>query len=450
MILYDFPKDFLFGTGSSCYQVEGSVNTDGKTDNIWDMASNTYPDKFKSTTEPTSAFYKNFREDVKEMKAQGLKTFRFSISWTRILPTINGDINPLGVKFYNELIDLLLENGIEPFVDLFHWDLPMYIYEIGGFLNKEIITHFTRFAKACFENFGDRVRLWSTMNEPSVFCVSPYRAKSTWPPFGVNGTDTKSALLASHNAILCHYSAVKLYRSMNLEGKIGAVIAIVPIYPKDPSGKDKLAAIYQTERVFGWWLDPIFFGKYPENLINDSIEFKALMPENYSNEIARNFEPSDFVGLNYYFPGCAVYDESQIEKSKRVENYYVQEGQRFELYPAGLYDSLMYVKERYNNPVVYITENGLGVRDSGNKNEMINDDDRISYIREHLRMASRAIKAGCNVKGYYYWSNFDSFENAAGYTYRFGMNYVNFETGERIRKKSWYYYRSVISNCASD
>lgn len=450
MILYDFPKDFLFGTASSCYQVEGSVNADGKTDNIWDMASRDYPERFKAKTEPTSGFYKHFREDIAEMKAQGLKTFRFSFSWTRLLPAIDGKVNRKGVEFYNEMIDLLLENGIEPFADIFHWDLPMYLFEIGGWTNREIITHFEHFAKVCFENFGDRVKMWSTMNEPSVFCFAPYIQGRAWPPFAPNGTDLKTGLLCAHHALICHFRAIKLYREMKLDGKIGSVIAVVPVYPKDPSGNDKLAALYQMERGTCWWLDPMFKGHYPKRFLEDCPGYRDKMPENYAQEIADEFVPMDFAGLNYYFPGCAAYDENEPAKSKNVENYYVQEGQRFQFYPAGLYDVMMFVKDRYDCPEVYIAENGLGVLDDGVKENQINDDDRIVYLREHLRMVSRSIKAGCNIKGYYYWSNFDSFENAAGYTYRFGLNYVDFETGERTRKKSWYYYQNVIKNNAAD
>lgn len=450
MIYYDFPKNFLFGTGSSCYQTEGSIHADGKTDNIWDMASHKYTDRFKAKTEPTSGFYKHFREDIKGMKEQGLRTFRFSFSWTRLLPTIDGEVNQRGIDFYNEMIDLLIQNDIEPFADIFHWDLPMYLLDIGGWLNRDIIHHFTRFAKVCFENFGDRVKMWSTMNEPSVFCFAPYIENRAWPPFAPNGTDTKTGLLCAHHAILCHYSAVKLYRSMGLDGKIGAVIAVVPVYPKDPSGQDKLAATLQMERGTCWWLDTMLLGHYPKLFLDTCEQYRKWMPEGYEEEIAKEFVPMDFAGVNYYYPGCAAYDENEPAKSKNVENYYVQEGQSFQFYPAGLYDILMYLKERYNNPELYITENGLGMLDSGIKDEMVHDKDRIVYLREHLRMVSRSIKAGCNVLGYYYWSNFDSFENAAGYTYRFGMNYVDFETGERTRKDSWYYYRDVIKNCAAD
>lgn len=443
MVSFKFPGNFLYGTGCSCYQAEGSAYADGKTENIWDWATRLYPEKYKNTkTDPTSGFYKHFREDVAEMKAQGLKSFRFSISWTRIFPEKDGEINPKSVAFYNELIDLLLENEIEPFVDIFHWDLPVYLMETGGFSSREIIPYFTKFAKACFENFGDRVKLWSTMNEPSVFCISAF-TQGHWPPYPKG--DLKVALAAAHNALICHYRAVKLYKEMKLPGKIGAVIAIVPIYPADPGGIDLLGATLSMERGTLWWLDPMFLGKYPENIMRECPAYYEAM-EGYAEELASEFAPMDIVGLNYYMPGIARYEENSPAKSTHIENYYMVEEQRFPNYPAGLYDSMLLVKKRYNNPEIYITENGLGISDNGNKEEMLNDDIRITYLREHLRMVVRSIEAGANVKGYYYWSNFDSFENSAGYTCRFGLNYVDFETGERTRKKSWYYYQKVIAD----
>ena len=284
------------------------------------------------------------------------------------------------------------------------------------------------------------------MNEPSVVAILS-RTDGHWPPFEKN---FKKAIEAAHYALICHYRAVKMYREMNLPGKIGAVIAIVPVYPLDPGSKDKMGATYSMETGTLWWLDPIFLGKYPENVLRDCPAYAEVMPEGYAEELAREFVPSDIIGLNYYYPGVAKYEENAPYKSTSIENFYIVEGQRFENYPAGLYDAMMYVKKRYNNSEIYIAENGLGLFDDGTKEDMINDDIRIKYIREHLRMVSRSIDAGVNIKGYYYWSNFDGFENTAGYTYRFGLNYIDFETGERIRKKSWYYYQKVINDCCVD
>ncbi len=448
MIKFRFPDGFLFGTGSSAFQIEGSPYADGKGENTWDYSVRNYPEKFynNAKTEPASHFYTHYKEDIEEMRRQGLKSFRFSISWARIMPEGRGRVNPLGIAFYNDVIDRLIAAGIEPFVDIFHWDLPQALAEIGGFKNPDIIEYFVEYARVCFESFGDRVKLWSTVNEPTVFCTAPY-VDGRWYPFE---TDIRGALLASHNTLICHFRTVKLYREMGLKGKIGAVIDVVPVYPKDPTGKDVLAAQYQFERGSGWWLYPMFRGHYPENIIRDCDGFRAAMPEGAEEEIAREFVPMDFLGMNYYYPGFAEYDESSIDKSTRVESYYVQEGQYFALYPIGLYDAVNFVTREFGRPEIYITENGLGLVDSGNKEEILEDDVRISYLREHLRMIVRSIEGGADVRGYYYWSNFDSLEATSGYRFRFGFYYVDFETGERTRKKSWEYYRRIISTSLVD
>lgn len=445
MITFCFPDEFLFGTGSSAYQVEGSPYADGKGENVWDYATRMYPKKFAddAKTEPAASFYKYFEEDIKEMKEQGLTSFRFSISWTRILPEGTGRVNPAGISFYNRVIDLLLDNGIEPFVDIYHWDLPLVLADEGGFKNRKIIDKFLEFAKICFENFGDRVKLWSTMNEPSVFCESPYAGR--WYPY-LCEEGLQSILLAAHNALICHFRTVKLYKEMGLKGKIGAVLAIVPIMPEDSSGPDLGAARRQMDRVCDWWLRPMFEGKYPDALLEECPAYRDAMPNGYAEELSREFVPMDMVGLNYYYPGVAVYQADVPAKSSTVENYYVQEGQKFQYYPAGLFDAMLYVTERYDRPEIYITENGLGMLDSGDREKELNDEKRIAYLREHLRMVVRSIQAGADIRGYYYWSNADMFENASGYRYRFGLTYVDRETGEHIHKSSWHYYKKTIEN----
>jgi len=441
MITFKLPENFILGTGSSAFQIEGSPYADGKGENTWDYSCRVYPEMFSDNakTEPGSWFYKNYEQDIADMKELGLRSFRMSISWSRILPEGTGKINQKGIDFYNRVIDLLLANGIEPFVDIFHWDLPVMLADKGGFANREIIDNYLEFAKICFESFGDRVKYWSTFNEPGVFCTGPYEGR--WYPFE---NDFEKAIVSCHNVIIAHYRTVKLCREMGLRGKIGAVIDIAATYPKDPSGMDMIAAQYQTERGALWWLDPMFFGKYPERILEDCPVYCDAMPEGYAEELKREFAPVDMIGINYYYPGVTEYREDLPSKSTHVASYYVQDDQRFDLYPAGLYDAMMFLTERYNRPEIYITENGLGVRDRGDYDRNINDDDRISYIREHLRMVVRSIRAGANIKGYYYWSNFDSMESRSGYQWRFGLNYVDFATGKRVKKKSWHYYQKII------
>jgi beta-glucosidase len=284
------------------------------------------------------------------------------------------------------------------------------------------------------------------MNEPSVFAIGPY-LEGYMRPFE---TSLEGGLLAAHITLLCHFRTVRLYREMGLSGKIGAVIAIVPTYPKTPTEKDILAAKIQMDRVCGWWLDPILTGKYPETILRECPDYLNAMPDGFAEELEREYSPVDMIGLNYYYPAFVEYREDLPERSTHMENFYAQEGQLFQLYPAGLYDAMMYMTRKYDRPDIYIAENGLGVLYDGDKEKEINDENRISYLREHLRMVVRSIEAGADIRGYYYWSNFDMFEGSAGYGYRFGLNFTDYETGERTRKKSWHYYKKIIESGCVD
>ena len=446
MTRFDFPAGFILGTASSAFQIEGSPYADGKGETTWDYMARTAPELFfeNAKPEPGSWFYRKYEEDIADMKKLGIKSFRLSICWSRILPEGTDKINQAGIDFYDRVIGLLLENGIEPFVDLYHWDTPQAIEERGGMKTPEFIDWFGAYARICFEHFGDRVKYWSTFNEPGVFCFRKY-GSGGWYPYE---KDLRSAYLAVHHTILAHYRAVQIYREMGLTGKIGAVTDAAAIYPLDPSGKDVLAAEYQTERMVGTWLDPFFFGHYPEKLLSDCPGFAELLPEGYAEDLRRCFMPIDMIGINYYYPATVRYDENELFKSTHAPSYYAQEGQRFDVYPAGLYDVMMYLTKRYNAPEIYVTENGLGHITTGTREGDVADDARITYLREHLRMLVRAVRAGASVRGYYYWSHFDSLESTSGYRWKFGLVHVDPETGERTKKKSWYYYRRIIrENC---
>jgi len=448
MMKFAFPKDFVLGTASSAFQIEGAPYADGKGETTWDYMARVTPEKFHNQAKPDPGawFYENYEKDIVDMGALGIKSFRLSISWARILPEGTGKINQKGIDFYNRVIDLLLENGIEPFVDLYHWDTPIALEDRGGMKSRAFVDWFGEYARICFTYFGDRVKLWSTFNEPGVFCFAKY-ATGSWYPYE---KDKKNAYLAAHHVILAHYRAVKIYREMGLGGKIGAVVDMVAIYPCDPEGNDVLAAQYQADRKSGWWLDPMFFGKYPERLLEACPGLLEYMPEGYAEDLRRAFVPVDMIGINYYYPAIVKYDENALLKSTHAPSYYVQEGQRFQPYPAGIYDVMLYLSEKYNYPDIYITENGMGHIGGTDKDEDIHDDERISYLREHLRMVVRAIRAGASVKGYYYWSHFDSLESCSGYQWKFGLMHVDLQTGERTKKKSWYYFQKIIRDLSVD
>ena len=432
----------MWGTASAAFQIEGGASEDGRGPSMWDHLAEHNPEKIYDVASPSVAadFYHRYREDITMMKELGLKSFRFSISWSRLFPQGRGKLNAKGVEFYSHLIDTLLENDIEPFVDLYHWDIPQALMADGGFKNAQIIQDFGAYAKCCFERFGDRVMKWSTMNEPSVMAFVSYHTGG-YPPFEKN---LGSALLVAQNLLLMHYEAVRQYRKLALKGKIGAVIAFVPVYPRSFSEQDTKAAVRQQDFVSGWWLEPMFEGKYPDSVL-ECESVSGLMPPGYAEQLDGAFEAMDILGMNYYNPSVVGYKPGTLLGAEHVEGFYAQVG-HFELYPPGLYDAAMYVKQRYNNPEIYVTENGISCEIEKSDAQVVDDPDRISFMREHLREVSRAIHAGADIRGYYYWANMDTFEATSGFRYKFGLIDIDRDSLKRSPRSSWYYYQNCIAN----
>jgi len=377
------------------------------------------------------------------MKRMGLKSFRFSICWARILTDVDGEINKEGIDYYNNVIDCLLENDIIPFFDLYHCDMPMFVVEKGGPKNAEFVKWFTRYAEICFTHFGDRVKFWSTVNEPVLNVFGAY-ARETNGPFE---KDLKGGLLASHHMLLAHYKTIKLYREMKLGGKIGAVNHFIPTYAKSLDPRDIHAADLWREFYSGWWLDPMLKGKYPE--IVTAVPYVAeKMPENYAKELADAFEEMDFVGINYYNPAHIEYVEDGEMNYNRYENPLLpKDDYGFACYPPGLFDVLMYVKETYGNSPIYITENGIGKKPQEDPQKDLDDQYRIDHMREHLRQANRAIAAGVNLRGYYCWTFLDTYEgNSGAYLYKFGLVRVDPSDLTRTPRRSFDYYKNIIAN----
>ncbi len=440
MISFPFPKDFLWGTASSSFQIEGAATQDDKGPSIWDRAYQEFPDRFDAGADPgvSTDFYNRYREDIRQMRELGLKSFRLSIAWPRLLPAGRGKLNEPGAAFYDSVIDCLLENGIEPFVDLYHWDLPQALADEGGFKNPRIVADFREYAELCFRRYGDRVRLWSTFNEPSVIAGASYR-EGVYPPFE---QDMKSYLAVAHHLLLAHFEAVRAFRASGSRGQIGAVIAFVPIYPHTPSAEDRRAAVRAEDDTCNWWLRPMFLGEYPSSVLKYPA-YAGNMPVDYARELREAFAPMDFVSLNYYHSSTVEYDPTEDLEVRTVKNFYSQTD-RFELYPPGMFDMIMYIREHYGDPEIYITENGLAHSAQRKDQSFLEDDDRISFLREHLREIARALSGGAKVRGYYYWSHFDSYEATRGYHLRFGLIHVDFNTLKRTAKKSWHYYKHCI------
>ena len=440
---FKFPKDFLFGAASSACQIEAGCKEGGKGEDVVDRYFAEKPEKF-CDGDPSKAadFYHRYRSDILDMKKLGLKSFRFSISWSRIFPNGPTEVCQAGIDYYDDMINALVEADIVPFFDLWHCDLPYWVIDMGGVLCHDFIDWFTTYAEVCFKHFGDRVRYWSTINEPSINVMASY-AYGTNAPFL---KDMGLAIKACHNAILAHYSVVRLYKSMNLPGQIGAVIHVQPTYSLSHDPKDQHAADVDFAFYGGWWLDTMLKGHYPE-ILKDHAYYMGLLPEGYQKDLDENFVEADFMGVNYYNPSHARHSDTDPRQYETYRNEsYPTDDYGFPCYPQGLFDLGMYFKEAYPGKKIFITENGISKKKWGNLEEERHDDYRVRYMREHLRELSRAIQAGANIGGYFCWSIMDTNEGyGGGYNYMFGLVQIDFETKERYFRDSWYYYQKVIA-----
>ena len=457
--MIQFPDNFLWGSATSSYQIEGAWLTDGKGPSIWDAFSQIPGKTFKGHNGNVACdHYHQFREDVALMKQMGLQAYRFSISWSRILPSGKGKVNEAGVQFYSDLIDELLSNDIEPWVTLYHWDLPLALQlEHDGWLGKEISAIFQSYAKICFERFGDRVKNWITLNEPWVVAILGH-GQGVFAP---GRTSKHEPYIAAHNLILAHAKSVKLYRDQyqsKQKGQIGISNNCDWREPLTDSVADKLAAQRALEFFLGWFADPIYFGDYPQSMKE---RVKDRLPRFTSEEKALITGSSDFFGLNHYTTLYA----SHVNEGEPIDAEVYGNGGIFEdqyvkltvdpnwklttmnwaVVPWGCRKLLEWISDRYGNPSIYITENGCSLVDQPQGNQ-INDSERIDFFSGYLTECHQAIQSGVNFKGYFTWSFMDNFEWALGYSKRFGIHYVDFDTLQRIPKSSAFWYAEVIKN----
>ncbi|XP_061367286.1 beta-glucosidase 12-like [Gastrolobium bilobum] len=405
----------------------------------------------------------NIQEDVGIMKDMNVDAYRFSISWSRILPKgkLSGGINQEGVKYYNNLINELLANGLQPFVTLFHWDLPQTLEdEYGGFLSPRIVNDFRDYAELCFKEFGDRVKHWITLNEPWSYSTNGYTTGihapgrcSQWLNPNCTGSDSgKEPYLVSHHQLLAHAAAVQLYKKKyqaSHKGVIGITLLSHWFVPFSNNELDQKAAERAVDFMFGWYMGPLTTGKYPKSM--RSVLGRRL--PKFSKEQARLLSGSfDFLGLNYYTANYAA-DAPQLSNAR--PNYQTDSlvnltterngnpiGPRaasnwLYVYPKGIRELLLYTKEKYNNPLIYITENGMDEFDDPTLSlqEALIDTFRIDYYYRHLFYLQSAIRDGVNVKGYFAWSLLDNFEWASGYKLRFGVNFVDYKNGLKRHQK---------------
>ena len=441
-----FPKDFTWGVATSSYQIEGAVNEDGRTPSIWDIFSKTEGKTYQGHTGDVACdHYHRYKEDVKIMKEIGVKAYRFSIAWPRIFPE-EGKYNPKGMDFYKRLVDELLKRDIMPVATIYHWDLPQWAYDKGGgWLNRDSVKWYLEYASKLFEELGDVVPLWITHNEPWCSSILSYGIGEHAP----GHKNYREALIAAHHILLSHGEAVKAFREMNIKGsKIGITLNLTPAYPASEKEEDKLAAQYADGFANRWFLDPIFKGNYPEDMMELYNKIIGEFDFIKEGDLETISVPIDFLGVNYYTRSIVKYDEDSMLKAENVPGPGKRTEMGWEISPESLYDLLKRLDREYTKLPMYITENGAAFKDEVTEDGRVHDYERIEYIKEHLKAIARFIEEGGNLKGYFVWSLLDNFEWAHGYSKRFGIVYVDYETQKRILKDSAFWYKEVIERNA--
>jgi beta-glucosidase len=436
-----FPPDFLWGAATSAYQIEGAPLADGAGPSIWQRFTHT-PGRVTNgeTGDVACDHYHRYAEDVALMHELRLDAYRFSISWSRILPEGTGRVNERGLDFYRRLVDALLENGIKPMATLYHWDLPAALDDRGGWLNRDIAGWFAEYASVVFRALDDRIHLWTTLNEPWVVMDGGYLHGVLAP----GHRNLFEAPIATHNLLRAHGLAVASYRATGGKHPIGVVVNLEPKYPASQS-EDDLAANARADAYMNrQYLDPVFFGSYPE-------ELREMFGEAWPDFPAQDFEdirqPVDFIGINYYSRGVMKADPAGgVERAAKVrQGHAIHTEMSWEVFPQGLTDVLVWFRDRYGKLPVYITENGAAFYDPPVAIDgEVNDPLRIHYLGQHIGAMAEAMRRGVDVRGYFVWSLLDNFEWSHGFSKRFGIVHVDFATLKRTPKASARFYREVI------
>ncbi len=455
---YKFKEGFYWGAASSAPQSEGAADEDGKGQNIWDYWYEKEPNRFFNNVGPmvTSDFYHRYKQDIKLMKELNFNSFRTSISWSRLIPNGIGEVNEKAVEFYNSMINEMIENGIEPFINLYHFDMPLKMQDIGGFENKKVVEAFAAYARKCFELFGDRVKRWITFNEPIVPAEGGYLYNSHYP----NIVDFKKAVQVAYNTIIAHERALEEFRKLNIQSaKIGIVLNLSPVYPRSNNTADLKAARIADLFFNKSFLDPALKGQYPEELVDILRNFEIL-PEYTVEELSIiKSNKVDFVGVNYYQPRRVKAKEylPNPEAPLMPEYFfddYIMPGRKmnpyrgWEIYEKGIYDLLLNLKKNYDNIESYISENGMGVEGEERyiKDGVVQDDYRIEFIKDHLIWLHKAIDEGCNVNGYHLWTFIDNWSWMNAYKNRYGLVSLDLKTQKRTIKKSGYWFKQLAQN----
>jgi beta-glucosidase len=437
-----FPADFRWGAATASYQIEGAATEDGKGPSIWDTFCRV-PGAIHTgdTGDVACDHYHRYREDVGLMQGLGFNAYRPSISWPRIFPTGSGQVNAKGLDFYDRLIDALLEAKITPLVTLYHWDLPQALQDQGGWQNRDTCTAFADYAETVAGRLGDRVQHWITHNEPAVTAWAGYMIGHHAP--GLHEYEAGGQV--AHHLLLSHGLALQAIRAASkAQAQVGITLNLHPVYPASQHEADLAEAEQARARFYHWFMDPIFLGTYPTAALQ---AYGIAAPRIEEGDMDLISAPLDFLGVNYYSP-IRIASSQSGASDRRPGAEYTEMG--WEVYPEGLRDLLVQINRDFAPPAIYITENGAAYNDVLEEDGTVNDPARQRYLQGHLCMAHEAIQQGVPLKGYFAWSLMDNFEWAFGYSKRFGIIYVEYETQQRFIKQSGNWYGEVIARNGLD
>lgn len=429
-------KRFLYGVATSSYQIEGDVSS--RLPCIWDTFCKKEAAIIDNTDGTVACEHiQRWEADLDLIQSLHVDAYRFSVSWPRVMNK-DGSVNARGMKFYSDLVDGLKQRGLKSFMTLYHWDLPQHLEDQGGWLNRNTAEHFAHYAQTVAQHFGDRVDSYATFNEPFCSAYLGYEAGIHAP----GKTGVQNGRTAAHHILLAHGYGVKAIRKHTQKAQVGIVLNFTPCYPASDSAEDREAAKLANEYINHWYIKPLFDKCYPDIFARLPENHKPPVHENDFDIMAQNI---DFLGLNYY-------TRLTYSAPKTAGEFYFENAALpprtdigWEIYPQALVDILIELNEHYSLPPIYITENGAAMADTLENGE-VSDFDRVEYFHKHLNAVHTAIESGVNIQGYFAWSLMDNFEWAEGLSKRFGLVYVDYETQQRIPKKSALAYRDFVSS----
>ena len=430
---------FVFGVGTSAFQIEGGATSKDRVANIWDEfceipGAVTNGDDGKVACD----HYHLWENDMALLQELGVDSYRFSVSWGRVINNFNGDVNETGLAFYRGIIDRLNRLGIKPCLTLYHWDLPLFLEQRGGWLNRETAARFVHYADVVSRALGDDVAIYTTFNEPWCSSLLSYLHGVHAP----GKTDRRLALQVAHHLLLAHGMAMPTLRKNAPKAEHGIVLNLTPYYPMNENPEDMKVSNFASDENNHWFMEPLLEGTYPQSIID---RYPDCIPSITPEDMAIISTPLDYLGINYYTRQCVkasatagLFDyESEVPEQAR------KTAMGWEIFPQGLTDLLVAINERYSLPKLYITENGMASDDQYHQS-LVEDEERVEYLRTHLSAVFDACAQGIDIRGYFAWSLLDNFEWAEGYSKRFGLYYVDYSTQARIPKLSAHFYRDFI------